>query len=232
MARQLGEKEPIGTLLPVDDGKPPLQVIGVMKDFHFQSLHSSINSLTLVLDPDWPVHYILVKVSPDNLPATMDMLRQAWKEVAPKTEFRGSFLDENTNRQYEDEERLSRIFITAAGLAILISCMGLFAMAVLVMAQRTREIGIRKVLGASVGSLISLLSGSFLRLVLVALVLATPVAWYAMHQWLQDFAYKTDIHWWTFAVAGALSLLIALLTVSYQAIRAALANPVESLRSE
>jgi ABC-type antimicrobial peptide transport system permease subunit len=232
MAKQLGEKEAVGALLPLEEGKPPLQVIGVIKDFHFQSLHSSINSLTLVLDPDWPIHYILVKVSADNLPATMDILRQAWQEVAPKTEFKGSFLDENTNRQYEDEERLSRIFITAAGLAILISCMGLFAMSVLVMAQRTREIGIRKVLGAGVGHLVGLLSAGFLKMVGIAILIATPVVWYAMQKWLQGFAYKIDVGWWMLVLAGAIAAFVALVTVSIQALKAATANPVDSLRSE
>jgi hypothetical protein len=170
MAKQLGEKNPLGARLPVNDGEPPLEVIGVVKDFHFQSLHSTISPLTLSIQPGWPMYYLLVKVSPDNLPATMETIKRAWAEVAPNTAFNASFLNENDDRQYKGEERLSKIFIAAAGLAILISCMGLFAMAVLVMAQRTKEIGIRKVLGASVPHLVGLLSGEFLKLVGIAIV--------------------------------------------------------------
>jgi len=232
MAKHLGEKEPVGTLLSVDDFAPPMQVIGVVEDFHFKSLHSKIEPLTLVLDRDWPVHYILVKVRPDRLPESMAVLRKAWAVTAPKSDFLASFLDENTNRQYEDEERLSRIFITAAGLAILISCLGLFAMAVLVMAQRTKEIGIRKVLGASVGHLVGLLSRDFIGLVAVAILLATPAAWYLMGQWLQEFEYHISLSGWVLALAGVIAVGVALLTVSLQALKAALSNPVDSLRSE
>jgi ABC-type lipoprotein release transport system permease subunit len=232
MAKHLGDKEPVGTLLNVDDGEPPMQVIGVVEDFHFKSLHSKIEPLTLVLDREWPVHYLLVKVRPDRLPASMEVLRKAWAVTAPKSEFQASFLDENTNRQYEGEERLSRIFITAAGLAILISCLGLFAMAVLVMAQRTKEIGIRKVLGASVGHLVGLLSRDFIVLVAVAILLATPAAWYFMGRWLQEFEYHISLSGWVLALAGVIAVGVALLTVSLQALKAALANPVESLRSE
>jgi hypothetical protein len=232
MARHLGEKEPVGTLLNVDDGEPPMQVIGVVEDFHFKSLHSKIEPLTLVLDRDWPVHYILVSVRPDRLPASMEVLRKAWAVTAPKSEFLASFLDENTSRQYEDEERLSQIFITAAGLAILISCLGLFAMAVLVMAQRTKEIGIRKVLGASVGHLVGLLSRDFIVLVAVAILLATPAAWYFMSRWLQEFEYHISLSGWVLALAGFIAVGVALLTVSLQALKAALANPVDSLRNE
>jgi ABC-type antimicrobial peptide transport system permease subunit len=232
MAKHLGEKEPVGTLLNVNDGEPPLEVIGVVEDFHFKSLHSKITPLTLVLDRDWPVLYILVKVKPDQLPGSMEVLRKAWAEIAPKTEFRASLLDENTSRQYKAEERLSRIFITAAGLAILISCLGLFAMAVLVMAQRTKEIGIRKVLGASVVHLVGLLSEDFLKLVAVAIILATPAGWYFMNIWLQEFEYHIALSGWMLALAGMVAVAVALLTVSLQALKAALANPVDSLRSE
>jgi ABC-type antimicrobial peptide transport system permease subunit len=232
MAKLLGEKNPLGARLPVNDGEPPLEVIGVVKDFHFQSLHSTISPLTLSIQPDWPMYYLLVKVSPENLPATLETIKQAWAEVAPNTAFYASFLNENDNRQYQGEERLSKIFITAAGLAILISCLGLFAMAVLVMAQRTKEIGIRKVLGASVPHLVGLLSGEFLKLVGIAIVVALPVAWYAMDQWLQNFPYAIEIGAWILLLAGGIAVTVALFTVSFQAFKAARANPVDSLRSE
>jgi ABC-type antimicrobial peptide transport system permease subunit len=232
MAKQLGEQNPVGVRLPVNDGEPPLEVIGVVKDFHFQSLHSTISPLTLSIQPGWPMYYVLVKVSPDDLPATMETLKRAWAEVAPNTAFNASFLNENDDRQYKGEERLSKIFIAAAGLAIVISCMGLFAMAVLVMAQRTKEIGIRKVLGASVLHLVGLLSGEFLKLVGIAIVVAVPLAWYAMDQWLQNFPYSISIGAGVLALAGGIAVTVALLTVSFRALKAARANPVDSLRSE
>ncbi|RAK02784.1 MacB-like protein [Larkinella arboricola] len=232
MAKQLGEKNPVGTLLNVDENAPPMQVIGVVKDYHHESLKKTIQPNTLLISHDWPIAYILVKIAPNNVPATMATLKKAWEEVAPTSEFQGSFLDENTNRQYQSEERMSKMFISAAVIAILLSCMGLFAIAVMMMAQRTKEIGVRKVLGASVGSIVALLSKDFLKLVLVAIVIATPVAWWMMAQWLEEYAFKITIEWWVFALAGLLAILIALATVSFQSIKAALTNPVTSLRSE
>jgi putative ABC transport system permease protein len=162
----------------------------------------------------------------------MALLKKEWEAVVPNAEFKGSFLDENTNRQYRSEEKLSKLFISAAVLAIVLSCMGLFAIAVMVMAQRTKEIGVRKVLGASVASIVALLSKDFLKLVLVGIVIASPLAWYTMNEWLKEYAYKIDIEWWVFALAGLLAVGIAFLTVSFQSIKAALRNPVRSLRSE
>ncbi len=231
-ARQIGSNA-LGAWLPVHDSTSKLQVIGIVKDYHFESLHSKVESQMIELrSKNFPVGYLFVKVANQNTPQTMALLEQTWKKIAPENEFLGSFLDENTNRQYRREERFYSIFITAAGLAILLSCIGLFAIAVLVMTQRTKEIGIRKVLGASTSGIVTLLSKDFLKLVLIAFVIATPIAWYAMNQWLQDFAYKIDIPWWIFALAGILAVAIALFTVSFQAIKAALANPVKSLRSE
>ncbi|GAA4410604.1 ABC transporter permease [Nibrella viscosa] len=232
MAKQLGEKNPIGTLLNINDGEPPKQVVGVVKNYHFESLKQSISPISFFIDKDWAVNYIFVKIAPDNAPATMDLLKKTWAEVAPKATFLGTFLDENTNRQYRSEERMSQIFMSAAVLAIILSCMGLFAIAIMVMTQRTKEIGVRKVLGASVFSIVALLSRDFLKLVLVGIIIASPLAWWGMSQWLQEFAYKVDIQWWVFALAGLLAVLIAFVTVSFQSIKAALKNPVTSLRSE
>ncbi len=153
-------------------------------------------------------------------------------EIFPEKVFDYSFLDEDLNQQYQSEERLGKLVRNFAGLAVLISCLGLYGLILFTTQQKVKEIGIRKVLGASVGSLVALLSGEFVKLVLVAIVLATPLAWYALDTWLQDFAYRIPIGWAIFAVAGGSALLIAVLTVSYQAIKAALANPVKSLRSE
>jgi len=230
MARQLGEKDPLTATLALDGGQ--LKVLGVVKDFHFKSLHRELAPLTMVVRPNWPVTYIFVRVQPDNLPASMEVIKNAWKEVNPKAPFLGSFLDENTDRTYNKETRLSKIFMSGAVLAILISCMGLFAIALLVILQRTKEIGIRKVLGASVPHIVGLVSKDFLVLVLVAIVIASPIAWYAMNSWLQSFYYRINISWWVFAVAGVLALLIAFITLSLQSVRAALKNPVNALRSE
>jgi putative ABC transport system permease protein len=152
--------------------------------------------------------------------------------MAPGRAFRYRFMDESFNNMYSDEQRVGKIAFTFSLLAIIIACLGLFGLATYMAEQRTKEIGIRKVLGASVNGLIRLLSMDFLKLVLISFVLFAPFAWYFMHKWLQDFAYRIDITWWVFVVAGLLAMIIALITVSFQAIRAALANPIKSLRTE
>lgn len=231
MAKQLGEKDPLTAVLDLDGAK--LQVLGVVKDFHFKSLHRELAPLTMVVRPNnWPVSYIFIRVQPDNLPASMEVIKKAWKEVNPKESFLASFLDENTDRTYNKETRLSKIFMSGAILAILISCMGLFAIALLAIIQRTKEIGIRKVLGASVPHIVGLVSKDFLLLVLIAIVIASPIAWYVMHNWLQSFYYRIGIAWWVFALAGVIALLIAFITLSLQSVKAAMRNPVSSLRSE
>ncbi|MCD8538937.1 MAG: ABC transporter permease, partial [Leadbetterella sp.] len=230
MAARLNEKEVIGARLPVDGGT--LTVIGVLKNYNFKSLHQKIAPLTLVIDKDFSVNYALVKVKPENLAGSMAAVRKAWGEIAPGQEFRGSFLDENVNRQYGQEERIVKIFVTGAGIAILLSCMGLLAMSILIVAQRTKEIGVRKVLGAGVGAIITLIGREFVILVLVAVLIASPVAWWTMSRWMQSFAYQTTIGWEIFALSGLLSLLIAVVTISWQAVKAAWSNPVKALRTE
>ena len=232
MAKQMGETNPIGKFILPDSAKGPQQVVGVVADFNLYSLHQKAAPIVLQMQRDKAVSYLLVRVASTNLPGAMEIVKAAWKTIAPKQDFNGSFLDENTDRWYRREARLSRLFTTAAGIAILLSCMGLFAIAVMRTEQRTKEIGVRKVLGASVTSIVTLLSKDFLKLVLIAIVIASPIAWYAMNRWLQDFAYKIDIEWWVFALTGLLAVGIALLTVSFQSIKAALMNPVKSLRSE
>jgi ABC-type antimicrobial peptide transport system permease subunit len=231
MAKEIGEKQIIGVKLPVDSAKP-LTVIGVVKNFNFKSLRQKIDPLTLVLDKNFNINYILIKVKPDNLEASMNLIKKTWKSISPYGDFQGSFLDENVNRQYKREAQLMQIFTTGAIIAIVLSCMGLLAMVILIISQRVKEIGIRKVLGASVGSIILLVAKDFMFLVLIATLIASPVAWYAMNQWLQSFAYRITIGWFIFLEAGILAVLIALITVSFQAIKAAMANPVKSLRSE
>jgi putative ABC transport system permease protein len=222
------EYNPDGSYREVPQRGP---VVGVIEDYHQTNLKNTIPPLIYSLNAGYE-DFISVKLAAGSLPGSLRQVEGLWKRSFPDQPFDYEFMDDFFTRTYQAEQRTGKVFGLFAGLAVTISCLGLFGLVAFSAQLRTKEIGIRKVLGASVSSLISLLSGSFIRLVLVALVLATPVAWYAMHQWLLDFAYKTEIHWWIFVLAGALSLLIALLTVSYQAARAAIANPVESLRSE
>jgi len=230
MAAALGGKDPLNAVLDWDPMK--LRVAGIVKDFHFKSLRQEIAPLSMLIRREWPLAYIFVKVSPANLPGSLSAVESAWKSINPKAESEISFLDENTDKQYQKEARLSRIFVSGAILAILISCMGLFAIVVLVMGQRTKEIGIRKVLGASVSNIFTLVAREFLQLVLVALIIASPIAWWAMNNWLQDFAYRIHISIWVFLFAAAIALLIALFTVSFQALKTAWLNPVDNLKSE
>lgn len=237
MAKELGFNKPtlaaaIGKNLPLGDSLGRT-IVGVVKDYHFESLKNKIASMTFFLQNDFGYNYVFVKIAPNAAPKeTMDMLAKVYKEIAPKSEFQGSFLDENTNNQYRKEERFSQIIMSAAVLAIVLSCMGLFAIAIMMITRRTKEIGIRKVLGASIPSLVVLLSKEFLILVGIAILIASPIAYYAMDKWLADFVYRIDVGWQIFAMAGCVAVIIALLTVSYQAIRAALMNPVKSLRAE
>jgi ABC-type antimicrobial peptide transport system permease subunit len=231
MAKEIGEKQIVGLKLPVDSTKP-LTVIGVVKNFNFKSLKKKIDPLTLVLDKNFSINYILVKVVPNNLQASMGAVKAAWKSISGIGDFQGSFLDENVNRQYKREEKLMQIFTTGAIIAIALSCMGLLAMVILIISQRTKEIGIRKVLGASVSTIVMLVAKDFLLLVSIATIIASPIAWYAMNKWLESFAYRISIGWYIFLASGILALLIALITISIQAIKAAMANPMKSLRTE
>jgi len=207
------------------------KIIGVMKNFHFRSLQEVIKPLTMRIELK-NLSLISVKVSPGHLPATMAQIESKWKQLIPNRPYNYYFLDEFFDRQYRSEQRFGRLFINFAVLAIFISCLGLLGLASYSTLQRTREIGIRKVLGASVSGIVNLLSVDFLKLIIVSFFIAMPVAWYFMHQWLQDFAYRIDISWWIFILAGILAILIAIATISFQAIKAAMSNPVKSLRSE
>jgi putative ABC transport system permease protein len=207
------------------------QIIGVIKDFHYHSLQSPIKPLTMRMQ--WDRFGLLsVKVNPTNVQATIAAIEKEFKTVIPNRPFSYYFMDEFFDRQYRSEERFGRLFLNFAALAIFISCLGLLGLASYSTMQRTREIGIRKVMGASVSNIINLLSKEFLKLVVIAFFIATPVAWYFMNKWLLDFAYRTHISWWIFAAAGLLALLIAVLTISFQAFKAAIANPVKALRTE
>ena len=206
-------------------------VVGVVKDFHQKSLRDEIAPCVIASRADW-YRQAGIRISGHNPAQSLERIRQTWQQLFPNEVFEYEFLDEQVAKFYETETMITRLVNTFTAIAILICCLGLYGLVSQVVVQRTKEIGIRKVLGASVASIVTLLSKDFLKLVIIAIVLASPIAWYVMNGWLQDFAYRIDIAWWVFALAGILAISIALLTVSFQSIKAALTNPVNSLRSE
>lgn len=234
LAKLIGLENPVGTLLgdDADTTGTKSQIIGVIPDFHLYSVADEARPITLHLSATEPIRYIFVRVTPQSLAGSMEKMQQAWAEVAPQAEFIGSFLDENVDAWYQNEEQLSQVLSLASGVAMVLSCIGLFAIALLMIEQRTKEIGIRKVMGASVGSVVVLLSRDFVKLVLIALLIALPLAWYGMQLWLDNYSRRITLSPWVFVGVGLGALSIALLTVSFQSVRAALTNPVKSLRSE
>jgi hypothetical protein len=227
--RAMGLKAPLGQEMKFWQGKG--KVVGVVKDFHLTSLHETIRPLVIVLTPKYN-SLLLVKTQRGRTPLALAGLQQAYRKYNPSYPFEYHFLDETFERQYKSETLVGELAKYFAVLAVFISCLGLFGLAAFTAEQRTKEIGVRKILGASVTALVALLSKEFIKLVGIAFLLASPVAWYAMNQWLQKFAYREEIAWWIFVLAGGLAVLIAVLTVSFQSLRAALANPVKSLRNE
>jgi putative ABC transport system permease protein len=207
------------------------KIIGVMKDFHYKGLQQEIKPLSMRIEPT-RCGLVSIKVSANNLPATISAIENKWNALIPARPFSYFFLDEFFNDQYKSEQRFGKLFLNFAILAIIISCLGLLGLASYNTMQRTREIGIRKVLGASIPNIVNLLSKDFLKLVGIAIMIASPIAYFAMHKWLNDFAYRIPISWWIFVVAAVSATLIAIITVSFQAIKAAVSNPVTSLRSE
>lgn len=232
MAKQLTEGSAVGLAFFSDSSNPKWNVVGVIPDFHLYSMHEATEPMTIRVTEGKGMSYALIRVKSGNPSATMDMIKSVYAEVEPGKEFKGSFVNENVDRWYENEKRLSKMFSIAAGVAIVLCCMGLFGITLIVIAQRVKEIGVRKVLGASVMGIAVLVSKSFIRPVIVAILVASPIAWWIMQKWLQDFSYRITISWWMFALTGFVALSIAIMTISYQAIKAALANPVKSLRTE
>jgi putative ABC transport system permease protein len=235
-ARMLNFKNPVGKTIYAPSEKDgdntlyPKEIIGVIKDFHFESLRQKLGPLCMRLGESTGLASF--RVSTLNTKNLISQIESRWKTLAPGMPFSYRFLSDSFDEMYRSEQRAGTIALVFAMLAILIACLGLFGLATYMAEQRNKEIGIRKVLGASVGNVVTLLSKDFLVLVFIASILAFPVAWWAMNQWLRDFAYRIDISIWVFLVSGIAALLIALLTVSFKAIKAAIANPVKSLRTE
>ena len=207
------------------------QIIGVIKDFHTRSLQQRINPLTMRIAPG-DLSLISLQINGDGIPGTLAAIEQQWAALVPHRPFDYFFLDDAFDNQYRNETRFGKLIICFAGLAIFIACLGLFGLVTFTARQRTKEIGIRKVLGATVANVVALLSKDFLKLVMIGFLVAIPVAWYALNGWLDNFAYRIDVGVGVFLLAGLAAALIAIATVSWQSIRAALANPVDSLKDE
>jgi ABC-type antimicrobial peptide transport system permease subunit len=204
-----------------------------MADFHLASVRTAIHPMVFQYGQKYGyVMHVALSPSPDNWKKAIAKMQLAWRAVYPDQDFDYQFLDKTIQGFYQQEQQLSKLLSWAAGVAILISCLGLLGLVIFTANQRIKEIGIRKVLGASVAQIIALLSKDFVRLVAIAFVIAVPFAWWATHQWLQNFAYHTELSWWIFAIGGITMLAIALLILSLRAGRAAMANPVNSLRTE
>lgn len=234
LVKTLGYKNPSDALgkkiyIGINEYNPP--IIGVVKDFHTSSLHQTIGPVALM---PFPYFYYAagIRVNPGSLRNTLASIESAYKKVYPEYVFNVSFIDEQLEKAYKQETKDFKLFKAFSGISIFICCIGLWGLIAFVVVRKTKEIGIRKVLGASISNIVGLLSKDFLKLVVIALIVASPIAWYFMHQWLENFAYRIDISWWMFGLAGLFAVVIALLTISFQAVRAALSNPVKNLRTE
>jgi putative ABC transport system permease protein len=241
LVKEYGLKDPVGKRF----GVYTQRIVGVMKDFNYESLHTTVKPLVLSLKFDTMARQgsdvsfpnptqprVSIRMRAGNLGDNIELLKKAWAAVAPRQEFEYHFLDQTMARSYEQEQKGATMARIASGLSIFIACMGLFGLATLTVSRRTKELGVRKVLGAGTFRLVQLLSYEFIGLVGIAAVIAVPIAAWAMHAWLADFAYRTELSWWVFALAGLAAVAIALATISFQTIRAANANPADSLRTE
>jgi len=233
--KMLGFKNPINQLVyyPQDNKAlvlKPYHIIGVVKDFNFQSLRSNVTPLILFMGND--EGGISIRANAANIPTLLNQIKSKWSGFSPNQQFMYTFMDQDFDAIYRTEQRTGIIFVSFSSLAIIIACLGLFGLAAYAAEQRTKEIGIRKVLGASMSTIVQMLSKDFIKLVVIAIIIASPLAWWAMNKWLQDFAYRIHIQWWVVAIAGSGAILIAFVTISFQSIKAALTNPVKSLRSE
>ena len=233
-SRLLGFKKPedaIGQTCTIQQFGRNFNIVGVVNDYHQVSLKKPLDP-SMFFCSLYDAEYYSIRVKTSDLPQTIDHARKSWATAFRGNPFEYFFLDEYFDKQYANDRKFEKLFLTFAVLAIIIGCLGLFGLSAYTASQRVKEIGIRKVLGASVPDITKMLSKDFLRLIIIAILIASPIAWWIMDKWLQDFAYRVDISWWIFLAAGALALIIAMLTVSFQAIKAAIANPVKSLRTE
>lgn len=233
MVKALNLQDPIGQRIEWRPGFTIRKgaIIGVAKDFNYSSLATPVGPAVYIVRED-DASMISIRLAKGNVATQLAGIENTWKKIVPEFPFQYSFVADDLARQYISQDRLATLFGTFSMLAILIACMGLFGLSILIARQRTKEIGIRKVLGASTASITRLLSQDFMQLVLVALLIAIPISWFLMNQWLQDFAYRINIEWWMFVSAGFMAMIIALFTISFQSVRAALTNPVRSLRTE
>jgi putative ABC transport system permease protein len=230
-ARLLGVKELLNKDIYRDSyGVQRFHIVGVIKDFHFNSLRENISPLVLTYGEDPGA--LSVKVKTTHLTALLGKIENKWKTMSPNQQFSYSFMDQDFDAAYRSEQRIGQLFVAFSALAILIACLGLFGLATYAAEQRNKEIGIRKVLGANISEIVGILSIDFIKLVFIAILISCPLAWMLMNKWLQGFAYRVNLDWWIFAIAGLAALFIAFITISFQSIKAALANPVISLRSE
>lgn len=231
MAKEFGEKDPLTAYISFSETLR-FPVIGVVKDYHFENLDKVIAPISMMMSRDYDLYYAYVKVAPVNLAKSYDAVKNAWAQISPNSKFLGSFLDENINRTFRKEERMTTMITSGSILAIALSCIGLFAISLLIVNQRTKEIGVRKVIGASVTNITFLLTKDFLKLVGISFLIASPIAWWFMNDWLQNYPFKIDLSVWFFIASGMLATFISLLTVSGKTIKAASQNPVKSLRTE
>lgn len=232
MADAMGEKNAVGKFLWPDSSRPKLQVIGVIPDFHLYSLKNKMTPVTLHIFQDANVNYIFVKVLPQNMESSMNLVTKLYKDIAPNSVFKASFMDMNVDKWFTEDQMVGKVIGASSFVAILLSCMGLFAIAWLIIQQRTKEIGMRKVLGAGIPAILLLLSKDYLKLLLMAILIASVGAWFLMSGWLKTFPYKINIEWWVFVLMAVLAIAIAVLTVGYQSMRAALMNPIKSLKAD
>jgi putative ABC transport system permease protein len=233
-AKLLGYKSPrdaIGKTIKRGGGQRKWDIIGVINNYHQKSLRYPVEP-TMIFPAYSTNSFISVKVDTKELPKTIASIKKEFDAFFPGNLFDYFFLDERFSKQYANDQLFGKVFTIFAGFAIFIACLGLLGLSLFATTQRTKEIGVRKVLGASISNIVMLLSKDFIKLVLIAFIIASPVAWYIMHSWLQDFAYRINMSWWIFFAAGLLAIVIALATISFQAIKAAVANPVKSLRTE
>jgi putative ABC transport system permease protein len=233
-AKSTGYENPIGkkiyTAFGPNEPLIPYTIIGIVKNFNYESLRKNVGPLSMVLgNNSWESIY---RFNTADVSGLVNLIENKYKAMAPGMPFNYHFLDDSFDNMYRQEQRIGKVALTFSLLAIIIACLGLFGLATYIAEQRTKEIGIRKVLGASVSNIVTMLSTDFIKLVLISFIIATPIAWWFMNKWLQDFAFRIDLSWWIFALTGIVALLIALFTLSFQAIKAAISNPVKSLRTE